>query len=97
MFFGCRVEASLHMDNAAARGICRREGVGKVKVLEGERCGLQQVIKTKTLTLQTVKSHDNCVDLVTKTLTAGTLTLLRSMNGFMDMKGMDDVSRAVGR
>ena len=34
MFFGCRVEASLHMDSAAARGICRREGVGKVKSLE---------------------------------------------------------------
>ena len=31
MFFGCQVEASLHMDSAAARGICRREGVGKVK------------------------------------------------------------------
>ena len=34
MFFGCQVEASLHMDNAAARGIWRREGVGKVKALE---------------------------------------------------------------
>ena len=33
MFFGCRVEASLHMDSAAARGICRREGVGKVKIV----------------------------------------------------------------
>ena len=30
-FFGCQVEASLHMDSAAARVICRREGVGKVK------------------------------------------------------------------
>ena len=34
MFFGCRVETSLHMDRAAARGICRREGIGKVKSLE---------------------------------------------------------------
>ena len=34
MFFGCQVEASLHMDTAAARGIFRREGVGKVKALE---------------------------------------------------------------
>ena len=30
MFFGFQVEAALHMDRAAARGICRREGVGKV-------------------------------------------------------------------
>ena len=34
VLFGCQVEASLHMDSAAARGICRREGVGKVKSLD---------------------------------------------------------------
>ena len=34
MFFGCRVEVSLYMDSAAARGIFRREGVGKAKSLE---------------------------------------------------------------
>ena len=30
MFFEFQVEAALHMDSAAARGICRREGFGKV-------------------------------------------------------------------
>ena len=35
MFFGCRVETSLRMDSAAARGICRRDGCQfKVKALE---------------------------------------------------------------
>ena len=67
MFFGCRVEASLQMDSAAARGICRREGVGKVKSLEVRTLWLQQVVKAKTLTLKTVKSQDNCADLGTKT------------------------------
>ena len=67
MFFGCPVEASLHMDSAAARGICRREGVGKVKSLEVRTLWLQQVVKAKTLTLKTVKSQDNCADLGTKT------------------------------
>ena len=56
---------------------------------------LQQVIKAKTLTLKTVKSHDNCADLGTKTLTAATLILLRSMNGLVDKKEMDDSCRAV--
>ena len=86
MFFGYRVEASLHMDSAAARGICRREGVGKVKSLEVSTLWLQQVIKAKTLALKTVKSHDNCADLGTKTLTAATLTQLRSMNILVDKK-----------
>ena len=95
MFFGYRVEASLHMDSAAARGICRREGVGKVKSLEVRTLWLQQVIKAKTLTLKTVKSHDNCADLGTKTLTAGTLTQLISMNSLVDKKAMDDGCRAI--
>ena len=55
-------EASLHMDSAAARGICRRQGVGKVKSLEVRMLWLQLVVKTKTLTLKTVKSQDNCAD-----------------------------------
>ena len=62
MFFGCQVGASLHMDSAAARGICRRQGVGKVNSLEVRTLWLQQVVKAKTLTLKTVKWQDNCAD-----------------------------------
>ena len=47
MFFGCWIEASLHMDGAGARGICRREGVGKAKALEVRALWLLQVIKGK--------------------------------------------------
>ena len=91
MFFGYQVEASLHMDSAAARGICRREGVGKVKSLEVRTLWLQQVVKAKTLTLKTVKSQDNCADLGTKTLAAGTLSPLRNLNGLVDKNAMDSV------
>ena len=91
MFFGCLVEASLHMDSAVARGICRREGVGKVKSLEVRTLWLQQVVKAKTLTLKTAKSQDSCADLGTKRLTAGTLSLLRNLNGLVDKNAMDSV------
>ena len=48
MFFGCRFEASLHMDNAAVCGICRREDVGKVKNRwKYERCGYNRWSKRK--------------------------------------------------
>ena len=89
-FFGCQVEASLHMDSAAARGICRREGVGMVEASEVRTLWLQQVIKAKTLTLKTVKSQDNCADLGTKTLAAGSLTLLRGLSSLVDKNAMDD-------
>ena len=91
MFFGCQVEASLHMDSSAARGICRRQGVGKVKSLEVRTLWLQQVVKAKTLTLKTVQSQDNCADLGTKTLAAWTLSLLRKWNGLVDENAMDSV------
>ena len=42
MFFGCQVEASLHMDSAAARGICRRSNRWKC-----ERCGYFRWSKRK--------------------------------------------------
>ena len=55
------------MDSAAAREICRREGVGKVNAFKVQILWLQQVVKAKTLMLKTVKSVDNCSDLETKT------------------------------
>ena len=93
IFFDYVVEASLHMDSTAARGICRRECVGKLKALEVRTLKLQ-VIEAKTLALKTVKSHDNCADFGTKTLTAATLTLVRSMSGLVNKKQMDDGCRA---
>ena len=81
--------------SAAARGICRREGVGKVKALEVCTLWLQQMIKARTVTLKTVKSHDNCAYFGTNTLIAATLTLLRSLNSLAHKKEMDDGCRAV--
>ena len=49
------------------------------------------MVNVKALTLKTVKSQDNCADLGTKTLAAGTLTLLRNLNGLGDKNAMDSV------
>ena len=71
MFFGFQVEAAPHLDSAGARGICRREGVGKVKALEVRTLWLQQVVKAETLTL---KSLDSCADLGTRAVQAATIS-----------------------
>ena len=91
MFFGCQVEASLHMDRAAALGICRREGVGKVKALEVQTLWSQQVVKAKTLTLKTVKSRTTVLTLVRRYWLQKTLSLLRNLNGLVDKKAMASV------
>ena len=62
-----------------------------VKALEVRTLWLQQVVKAKTLTLKTVKSKDNSADLGTKTPAAGTLSLLRNLNGLVDKNAMDSV------
>ena len=79
------------MDSAAARVMCKREVVGKFKSLEAQTLWLQHVVRAKTLTLKTVKSQDNCADLGSKTLAAGTLSRLRNLNGLVDKNGMDNV------
>ena len=49
------------------------------------------MVRAKTLILKTVKSQDSCADLGTKTLAAGTLSLLRNLNGLVDKNAMDSV------
>ena len=51
---------------------------------------LQQVVKTKTLTLKTVKSQDNCADFKVgrHSFIAGTLSPLRNLNGLVDKNAM---------
>ena len=44
-FFDFKVNACLRMDASAARAICRREGVGKIKHLDVKTLWLQQAVK----------------------------------------------------
>ena len=53
-----------------------------------ERCGCNRWSKRKH-SHSRLKSQDNCADLGTKTLAAGTLSLLRNLNGLVDKSAMD--------
>ena len=54
------------------------------------------MVKAKhTHTHSRLKSQDNCADLGTKTLTAGTLNLLRNLNGLVDKNATENVSFGV--
>ena len=50
-FFDVECSSTLYSDSVAARGIARREGVGKLKGLEVRMLRLQQELKRKTLRL----------------------------------------------
>ena len=73
--------STLYSDSAAARGIARREGVGKLKGLEVRMLWLQQELKRKTFDLKVVRTERDKADLGTKTLDVGRLTYLRQVCG----------------
>jgi hypothetical protein len=82
-FFEYEVEANLFMDSAAARGMARREGVGKVKGLEVKTLWLQQEVKRRRVCLRTVGTEDNLADLGTKVLSVARLEPLRQLCGLL--------------
>merc|ERR1711954_449340 len=65
-FFGLKVVGNLYLDSAAARGILRREGVGKIKHLEIRALWVQQAVKKGLFTVKAVAGVDNPADLGTK-------------------------------
>ena len=83
VFFGYEVVMRLLMDSSAARGICRREGVGRVKHLETKCLWVQQYVKKKIVKVSDVPTADNKADLGTKTLSAARLEHLRRICGLM--------------
>ena len=70
-FFDMTVVPTMFVDSAAARGMARREGVGKVKALEINTLWLQQIIKHKLIGLVAVASATNWADIGTKIAPAG--------------------------
>ena len=76
-FFDVECSYTLYSDSVAARGIARREGVGKLKGLEVRMLWLQQELKR----LKAVRTERNKADLGTKTLDVGRLMYLRQACG----------------
>ena len=65
------------MDSSAARGICRREGVRKIRHLSAKPLWLQKAVKNDILTVDATTTLDNKADLGTKSLSYERLRTLR--------------------
>ncbi|CAK0847992.1 unnamed protein product, partial [Prorocentrum cordatum] len=75
------VAATLLTDSSAARGIAKREGVGKVRSLEARVLWPQQAIKRKLMDLGAVGTDDNKADLGTQILGHERFVEHRAING----------------
>ena len=64
--FGFPVSIEVHSDATAAIGICKRQGLGRVRHLATADLWLQQRVKARDLTLYKVPGRHNPSDLLTK-------------------------------
>ena len=72
---GQKVKLVLWCDNSAAVAICHREGVGKIKHLEGKLMWLQQRVGRNEIEIRRVPTKWNPADLGTKSLTGARVRL----------------------
>ena len=80
-FAGFRVRSELLMDSAAARGICKREGVGRIRHLSTKVLWVQQLVKRGVLEVSAVAGLLNKADLGAKSLPRRRLVELRESCG----------------
>ncbi len=69
-FAGYNVQLGLWLDSAAARGICRCEGVGRIRHLSAKSLWRQKLVKKA---VDTVAGTENKADLVRRFSTGGSL------------------------
>ena len=71
----------LYTDSTAARGICNRRGVGKVRHMDVQLLWLQERIQSKEFALRKVDSALNLGDLSTKYVDAATIGRIIGLMG----------------
>ena len=96
-FAGYDVHMILLLDSAAARGICRREGVGRIRHLLAKTLCLQKLVKSGGIVVDAVAGTENRADLGTKILDRKKLVTLRIACGLVvtDEPDEEDLVSAV--
>ena len=70
---------SVYSDSSAARGICRRTGVGRIKHMQVRWMWVQESVRNKQLTIENIDTKQNTSDLGTKYLDLATRVMLIAM------------------
>ena len=72
--FEVRINIRIHTNNSAAKSISTREGTSKkAKHIELRHLFIQQLVKSKIISMHKVRSEDNPSDLLTKFVSCDTL------------------------
>ena len=63
---GIEVPLRVWTESTAAIGICQRQGLGKVRHLDGQTLWIQQAVRAGKIDLRKIDGNKNAVDLLTK-------------------------------
>ena len=85
-------EVLLHGDSAAAIGICRRQGVGRIRHLAVQDLWVQDQIRQKKINLVKVQGTHNVSDLMTKYLSREELDKHLKAAGYKDEEGRPSIA-----
>ena len=83
LFTGLEVRTELSLDSAAARGICRREGVGIIRHVSTKVLWPQQLVNRGVVTVGACSSAENRADFGTQTLPVHKLRQVTQWNGLV--------------
>ena len=84
---GVEVHVRVNTDASAARGICMRRGLGKVRHIEVNQLWVQEAIASGRISLDKVGTSDNLADVLTKHLAKEQLVLLTGRIGLRSAAG----------
>ena len=85
--FGVKVKIEIHFDATAAIGICKRQGLGRVRRIATADLWDQQRVRSKDLKLFKLPGTENPSDLMTKYKTAPEASRFMSMLGIRRLDG----------
>jgi hypothetical protein len=85
--FGTKVKIEIHSDATAAIGICKRQGLGRVRHLATADLWVQQKVRDRELKLFKLPGKENPSDLMTKHKTAPEASRFMSMLGIHSLPG----------
>ena len=85
--FGTKVKVEIHSDATAAIGICKRQGLGRVRHLATADLWVQQKVRARELKLFKLPGKENPSDLMTKHKTAPEASRFMSMLGIHSLPG----------
>ena len=90
--FGVKVKSEIHSNATAAIGICKRQGLGRVRHLATADLWVQQRVRSKELKLFKLPGTENPRDLMTKHKTAPEASRFKSMLSIRRLNGRPGVA-----